>query len=244
MRTKAVRLSVIVFLLSLLLDSHAYAGTNGLSLTGSSSYNCNGTSCVLNAGQVTNDGSYYSITGTLQLELWATSSRYAGGSINGYRIATYQLGQLRANQYFYNISSGTVPQQSSFGSMCYATLVLAQYVSGSYQIFDYVTFSSTLSGCTSAPSSTTAPSSNTTPTNTNRAEDRIYNWVQALAPSATQGSSGSRQNGGMYERCYSSSSLCLGSDSVNIYIYPSSRSYFSNMGSIQTWLEVAAYYGF
>src|SRR3954467_3695053 len=45
-------------------------------------------------------------SGTVQLELWAFSSRYTGGATPGFRMAAYSIGQLPGGNFLSGISSG------------------------------------------------------------------------------------------------------------------------------------------
>lgn len=71
-------------------------------------------------------------TGTLRLELWATSEPYEGGTINGYRVATYRFvsdsnGRLAPGARYVDISR-TVPisVRPPVGSY-YGTLIVSQF---------------------------------------------------------------------------------------------------------------------
>jgi hypothetical protein len=109
--------------------------TSSVSIVGSFSYTADiaaGTA-QLDVAEILNSSQTYT-TGTLRLELWLTLGTYAGGPINGYRIATYQLtgssnGQLGPNQYFSSISE-TVPLTNVPGAGTYnVTLVVTEYSS-------------------------------------------------------------------------------------------------------------------
>jgi hypothetical protein len=95
-------------------------------------------------------------SGTLRLELWATTTPYSGGTLTGYRVLKYQItgsssGTLPPNTYFSDVNSGTVavdarPPQGSY----YATLVVAEFDSTScstsdkFCIKDYSNFTAPL----------------------------------------------------------------------------------------------------
>jgi hypothetical protein len=208
------------------------AAINGLSISGNTSYSCEGSHCVLKADRVSNNGSVYSISGTLRLELWATDTPYAGGSISGYQIATYTLGQLSANFFFSNISSGSVAQLQSFGTKCYASLLLTHFVNGSYVIVDYVPYTNTLPGCSGGggdPSKVAA--------------DRVFNWVEATYPTYCHPRAASQTSGADYYRYYSGTGiyLFLHSNDFWAYVPPSG---WLDLGPMSDWVGTAAYYGY
>lgn len=71
-------------------------------------------------------------TGTLRVELWATTSPYDGGDLNGYRVAAYQAagstnGTLAGGQYFSDINvTSPITNRPPAGSY-YMTIVVAEY---------------------------------------------------------------------------------------------------------------------
>jgi hypothetical protein len=74
-------------------------------------------------------------TGTLDVELWFTSSPYAGGSINGYKVASFRLpascttgqSQLGPEQSCTSIDSGTIAVTPPPAGTYYAVLSLGEY---------------------------------------------------------------------------------------------------------------------
>lgn len=100
----------------------------------------------MHVDQVVNTTSY--TTGTLRLELWATSSRYAGGTISGYRTLTYVLGQLPSNYSFSNVNTGTLTMPGGLpAGTYYLTFALTEYdpstcagSNGGYCIVNYGNF--------------------------------------------------------------------------------------------------------
>lgn len=126
--------------------------TSGVSIVGTYSYVPDPTAGTvqLDVAELLN-ASPSNTTGTLRLELWLTPGPYSGGSINGYRVATYQLtgssnGQLGPNQYFSNISA-SVPLSGLPGAGTYnATLIVTEYsasctATDHYCVDTYGTFS-------------------------------------------------------------------------------------------------------
>jgi hypothetical protein len=80
------------------------------------------------------------ISGTLRLELWATTNSPATGSVSGYRLITDTLGQLLAGNYFYNINSGTTAYTQPPTGCYYLSLLLTEYDGSGYPYIDYVVF--------------------------------------------------------------------------------------------------------
>lgn len=114
-------------------------GGGDLDLSGTVAYNIKGSNCNLKAEKVSNnrDGG---TSGTLRLRLWATKSRYKGGSITGYVVATRRLGQLQGG-YYYSDIKGKVPVKRPPGGSYYMTMALEEYSGGRYYIVDYINFS-------------------------------------------------------------------------------------------------------
>ena len=112
-------------------------------------YSLNGSSVTLTASNVHNytSGGH---SGTLHLEMWLTQNRYSGGSINGYKCATYtDLGTLSGGYYFASVSSGTLSFSQPPNGTYYVTMCLTEYTSssstnGGYLIDDYITLDKTL----------------------------------------------------------------------------------------------------
>jgi hypothetical protein len=108
-------------------------GNSNISLLGTYAYSIDSSlsSAQLTVAQILNSSTTYK-TGTLRLELWLTTSPYAGGTINGNRVATYQLtgttqGALGPNQDFAKISA-TVPLTDLPGAGTYdVTLLVSEY---------------------------------------------------------------------------------------------------------------------
>ena len=93
-------------------------------IEGSTSYRISGKSAFINAAKIVNKGD--STSGTLQLRLWATKTRYTGGSINGYVVATRRLGELSevtATIRFKERSRIKKPRRGSY----FMTLTLEEY---------------------------------------------------------------------------------------------------------------------
>lgn len=73
-----------------------------LSISGTSSYRLQGGVATVELDRVTYTGT--GVSGTVRLELWATTTPYGGGGISGYRIADYvptaNEGRLSAGVFF------------------------------------------------------------------------------------------------------------------------------------------------
>jgi len=94
----------------------------------------------LDVAEIQNNSST-NTTGTLRLELWLTTTPFTGGSINGYRVATYQVsgssnGELGPNQYFSSIAA-TVPLSGLPGSGTYDVALLVTEYSNSCGASDH-----------------------------------------------------------------------------------------------------------
>jgi hypothetical protein len=108
-------------------------GNSNISIVGTYAYSTDSSlsTAQLTIAEILNSSTTYK-TGTLRLELWLTTSPYAGGTINGNRVATYQLtgptqGALGPNQDFTNISA-TVPLSNLPGAGTYdVTLIVSEY---------------------------------------------------------------------------------------------------------------------
>jgi hypothetical protein len=116
-------------------------GDGSLGIEGSGSWEISGSSIVIGAAKVANGRSGGS-SGSLRLQIWATTSPYSGGGISGYVIGTLNLDPLPGG-YSYNNLSRAVNYTAPPSGTYYTTLTLAEYDSGSYGIVDYLTFSGT-----------------------------------------------------------------------------------------------------
>lgn len=74
-------------------------------MSGAVGFDRYGSSVTLSASRIQNYASQGSLSGTLVLQLWATSSPYYGQSIlNGYKLAEANLGTLSGGYYLSNIN--------------------------------------------------------------------------------------------------------------------------------------------
>ena len=76
-----------------------------LSISGTTTYRLQGGVATVEMDRVTYTGS--GVSGTIRIELWATTTPYNGGTISGYRIADYipasNGGRLSAGSAFINL---------------------------------------------------------------------------------------------------------------------------------------------
>ena len=114
----------------------AYFGD--VEIVGSTSWQVVGNSVNLNVQQVNNICTL-GVSGSLRLDLWATTSPYGGGAITGYRFGSLSLNPLTGG-YVYNNISQTVPYASPPDGVYYVTLTLAEFNNGSYVTESYVNY--------------------------------------------------------------------------------------------------------
>jgi hypothetical protein len=139
---------------SLLLEE--YTGTNwftqdyvtsnstqrwGLVISGNTSWQPSAGGVTIQVDRVSNTAS--GTTGSIRLRLWATASRYSGGVIYGYALASYQFAQVLGLTQFYSGVTQTVPFSRPPTGAYYTTLTLEEYTGSDWVIRDYVTYSST-----------------------------------------------------------------------------------------------------
>jgi hypothetical protein len=103
-----------------------------LAFEGTAHFRASGGSASLTIQKIVNNSTAYT-SGSLRIDLWATSSRYTGGDISGYRTASIRTSevtgladQLRPNAAFSNISANLAYSDppSGYG---YFTLILAEF---------------------------------------------------------------------------------------------------------------------
>jgi len=75
-------------------------------------------------------------SGTLRLQVWATSSPYTGGTIDGYVLATKVLGQLDPGYSYDNIDD-SVPYHAPPGGYYYVTITVEEYTGSGWVIDAY-----------------------------------------------------------------------------------------------------------
>lgn len=120
-----------------------------VALRGRVSWQEQGGQLTINADHVTNLSSAL-VSGALQLQVWATATPYAGGTIRGYIIGSYALpSTLGAGQSFDGISQ-TVSYMPPPDGSYYTTVVIAEATDTQIGVSDYVTFNSTTAFATGA----------------------------------------------------------------------------------------------
>src|SRR5262249_24938698 len=118
------------------------ASASNVSFSGNCTWEINGSSINIEVGRVDNDDPAGSRSGRLRLRLWATSTRYSGGTINGYVLGVHALDPL-AGQYYYQNISGYVSYTAPPAGTYYTTITLEEYTGSGYVIRDYLTFDGT-----------------------------------------------------------------------------------------------------
>jgi hypothetical protein len=119
------------------------ASANGLFLVGNQGYNYttgNNPTVQLTSDEVRNTRSG-GVSGTLQLQLWATTSAPVfGQTINAYTLATKTLGTLNGGTSFFNVNSGTIAFTPPPAGTYFLTLALMEYDGSQYGYQDFLTF--------------------------------------------------------------------------------------------------------
>ena len=122
-----------------------------LSITGNYSFQVTGNQVTIAVDYIDNNCSTYT-SGSLRLELWATSTPYAGGGISGYRTASIRTASISGlsdalgpNSYFSGINV-TIPYNAPPSGYDNYTLILSEYSSNctssdGFCIADYGSFS-------------------------------------------------------------------------------------------------------
>jgi hypothetical protein len=116
-------------------------GTGSLALSGGGSWKTSGSEITISVGKITNNRSGGK-SGTLRLQVWATTSPYTGGRISGYVLGTYSVGTLSGGFNFSSVK-GTVPYDAPPAGTYYTTITLEEYNSGAFGIADHMAFSGT-----------------------------------------------------------------------------------------------------
>ncbi len=130
----------------------AYFGD--VEIFGQTSWQVVGNSVSLNVEKVGNTCNLGS-SGSLRMDLWATTSPYGGGTINGYVFGSTSLSPLTAG-YSYNNISQTVAYMRPPDGLYYITLTLSEYHNGSYVMVDYLNYSGRQTFGNPPPSAPTA----------------------------------------------------------------------------------------
>ena len=109
-------------------------------MSGAVGFDRYGSSVTLSASRIQNYASQGSLSGTLVLQLWATSMPYYGqGVLNGYKLAEANLGTLWGGYYLSNINRTVAfyePPQGYYNTV----LVVGEWDGSRYLIVDWCNF--------------------------------------------------------------------------------------------------------
>ena len=124
----------VVFLLS------AFLKAQEIDMSGSVSYEAVGNLVTLSVDRIDNLREDYSYSGTLAIQLWATSAPYNGEpTLSGYKLAERRIGILEAGYYYDNISH-RVPFFAPPNGVYNVVFVLAEWNGNSYETIDWENF--------------------------------------------------------------------------------------------------------
>ena len=138
-RTALAALFVVALVPGWLEIASAYSGE--IDLECRCSYSDQGDSITFGAAAVRNNGP---ASGTLKLQVWATSTPYQGGTLSGYRLAEARLGQLQAYGSYTSLSY-TRPLDAPPAGTYHIIMIVTEYAehAGQDYISDYTTFDDT-----------------------------------------------------------------------------------------------------
>lgn len=103
------------------------------------------TAVTLQAGMIKND-SRENATGSLKVQLWASSSPYDGGTIRGHLLATTgRLEALGPGQFFENLKPTVAYTPPPVRDNYFLVFVLLEFKNGNYVIVDHVDLAATKS---------------------------------------------------------------------------------------------------
>jgi hypothetical protein len=111
-------------------------------IVGNASFGLSGTQMTYGVQEVENYYSTFSTSGSLAIEVWATSAPYTGGSLNGYILGSVGIGTLQGGYYFANISHTQAYSTPPYGTY-YIVVALAEYNGSQYAIDDWRNISGT-----------------------------------------------------------------------------------------------------
>jgi len=130
---------VILSLVALFLLS-AFLRAQEIDMSGSVSYETVGSLVTLSVDRIDNLRKDFSFSGTLAIQLWATTSPYNGETtIQGYKLAERPLGVLEAGYYYDNLSF-RVPFFAPPNGVYNVVFVLAEWNGSSYEAIDWENF--------------------------------------------------------------------------------------------------------
>jgi hypothetical protein len=131
---KIILFFALVFLLS------AFLKAQEIDMSGSVAYNQIGNKVNLSVGEIANLRQDYSVSGTLAIQLWATSAPYYGEpTLYGYKLAEWEIGEIYSGYYLDNLSS-TVPFYAPPNGVYNVVIALAEWNGNSYVTIDWENF--------------------------------------------------------------------------------------------------------
>jgi hypothetical protein len=78
-------------------------------------------------------------SGSLQLQVWATTDPYESGTLHGFSIGTFSMNPLRGGYYYQDIWCAVKYYPPPAG-IYYTTMTLEEYQQGEFYIYDHFTF--------------------------------------------------------------------------------------------------------
>lgn len=118
------------------------SGESDLGFDGQVSYFIENEKVIVEAEKILNSSNTGS--GSIKLELYATSSKYTGGTLSGHLMGEFDFNDpLDANTHYYDIQKTDDYVQPPDGSY-YVTLLLLEYQDTDFYIVDYITFDNQL----------------------------------------------------------------------------------------------------
>jgi hypothetical protein len=138
---KVVGMMALVTALSVVGTAAAELYGN-LDIVGRSSAKVTGRTGYFKIARLQNNAAPSSLSGTIEVAMWATRSRYRGGTISGTRVLKCRYEGLEGGYQYKNLTCRgriTAPRRGSY----YVTLTAAEYDGDDRQFYtqDYVTFS-------------------------------------------------------------------------------------------------------
>ena len=102
---------------------------------------------------------YLGGTGTLRVDLWATSTPFTGGTLTGYRFFSDTLDPLLGGESYTNYDKTLAMYTTPPDGLYYVTLTISEYDTGEFRIIDYINYSGLKSFGEVAPVITSQPQS-------------------------------------------------------------------------------------
>ncbi len=115
----------------------AGGGSGGLGFDGNVSYTRNDVRITLRATKIVNRDSNRS--GSLKVSLWATVSRYTGGTISGYETSSIDLSALGPNQFYSDVARETAFREPPSGAY-WMSMLLSEWSGTAWLVVDHAGF--------------------------------------------------------------------------------------------------------